>query len=72
MLRLRSSLTRRSAQRETDQTKKDSDTPARGRVVAVHELAFEQMIDFSADGLKIIQAEVYDGITDVGYLVHFL
>ena len=39
---------------------------------AVSQLAFEQMIYFVADGMKIIQAEVNNGIADVRNLVHFL
>ena len=45
---------------------------APGGRVAVCQLAFEQMIDFCADGLEIIQTEVYNGIADVRNLVHFL
>lgn len=40
--------------------------------VAVLQLAFEQMIDFVADGVQIIEAEIHNGIADVCYLVHFL
>ena len=40
--------------------------------VAVLRLAFKQMIDFVADGMQIIEAEIYNGIADVCYLVHFL
>jgi hypothetical protein len=58
--------------RDNDQTKKDSDTPSLAGGWPVLQLAFEQMIYFFADGLKIIQAEIYNGITDVCNLVHFL
>lgn len=62
-----------STQREISETnkKRQRHSVPCGQV-AVHELAFEQMIYFFADGLKIIQSKIYNGITDVCYLVHFL
>jgi hypothetical protein len=54
------------------ETKKRQRHSAPGRRVAIFRLAFQQMIYFCADGLKIIQAEIYNGIADVRNLVHFL
>ncbi len=65
--------TRSSAQRElSQQTKNDSDTPSRDGSVAVIRLAVEQMIDFFAKFVEIIQTEINDRITDISYLIHFL
>ncbi len=55
-----------------DRNKKRQRHSGPGRRVAVSQLAFQQMIYFCADGLKIIQAEIYNGIADVRNLVHFL
>ena len=36
------------------------------------QLAFEQMIDFFANGVEIIQSEINDRVTDISDLIHFL
>lgn len=60
-----------STQREWTKQKKTATLRPLGRV-AVLQLAFEQMIDFVANGVQIIEAEIHNGIADVCYLVHFL
>lgn len=58
--------------RISQQTKNDSDTPSRDGSVTVIQLAVEQMIDFFAKFVEIIQTEINDRITDISYLIHFL
>jgi hypothetical protein len=72
-LRLQTSLGSvfRSA-RISQQTKNDSDTPSKDGSAAVIPLAVEQMIDFFAKFVEIIQTEINDRITDISYLIHFL
>jgi hypothetical protein len=60
-----------AAQREIPNKKRQRHSGLWERV-AVLQLAFEQMIDFVANGMQIIEAEIHNGIADVCYLVHFL
>src|SRR5512142_426654 len=36
------------------------------------QLGLQQIVDFPAQSPQVVQAQVYDGIADVGDLVHFL
>ena len=52
--------------------KRQQHSTPQGWNFAVLPLAFKKMIDFCADRLKIIQTEIDNRVTDVGYLIHFL
>ena len=41
-------------------------------MVTVSELAFEQVIDFVANGMEVIQAKVHNCVADIRNMVYFL